>query len=155
MSSIFAIMVFIAFNVVPADQDGFQIVDPAGKTSNGQAVETVVEFTRQPDGAWRMLNRRRDRSVTCALNGKMLTVTPPEDEQKSGNNKPITLDVGDAIRIAPDTDWSTVSEFMMHNGGKVTLTRQPDQVTVDLVNGAGADAKKHTFQIRWKAQKAE
>lgn len=154
MTSVFAIVVLIALNVVPADLDRFQIVALTGETVNGPPVEQVIEFIRQPDGAWaagRMGEGRGDRSVTFALNGSALTVTPPEEVQMRRNEQPVTLNVDQFMRVDPETNWATVTEFAMPNGGKAMLVRKSGQVTVSLASGAEPEAQRHTFHIRWAA----
>jgi hypothetical protein len=155
MSPVFAIIVFIALNVVPLDLDSFQIVDPAGRGGDGQRIEKVVEFTRQPDGAWRAVDLPLDEIGAYAVNGESLTVSPPAGEQARGAPPKMAMDMARIIDIGPGTDWATMREVSIKTGGMATLSRQPGQVTVDMMAPAGVDARKRSFQIRWKAKKPE
>ena len=155
MSGLFSIVVFIALNVIPADVNVFEIADPAGGTVNGKPVEKVMRFTKQETGGWQAVDLPRDELGTFSLDGNKLTVAPPEDERKRGNTKSMVASMDSMLNIPNEVDWTSITKLELKRDGHASLSRKPNQVSVEITIGSGERSSKRTLIVRWKEKEQE
>ena len=155
MSGIFAIVVFIALNVIPADVKVLEIADPAGRTVNGKPVEKVIRFTKQEAGGWQAVDLPRNEFGTYTLEGNKLTVSPPEDERKRGNTTYLVMPMDSIVNIPKEVDWTSITKRELERDGHASISRKPNQVSVEITIGSDERSKQQTFIIRWKEKEQE
>jgi hypothetical protein len=155
MSMLFSIVVFIALNIIPADISVFEIADPAGRTVNGKPVEKVIRFTKQDAGGWQVVDLPRDELGTYTLEGNKLTVAPPEDERKRGNTKSMATPMDSILDIPKELDWTSITKLELKRDGHASISRKPNQVSVEITMGSGERSRQQTFIIRWKDKDQE
>lgn len=149
MSTFFAIIVFIALNLVPANVRSFEVVDPEGRTLNGKPLEKVVRFTKQPTGSWKAVDLPRDDLGTYTLAGQVLKVECPEKKRPE-----MSLPMGAILDLSKSIDWATVAQLTSKRDGNVSISRQPNQLAITMDARAagqpGDKPKTKSIIIRWK-----
>lgn len=149
MSTFFAIIVFIALNLVPANVKSFDVVDPEGRTLDGKPLEKVVRFTQQPAGSWKAVDLPRDDLGTYILAGQTLKVACPEKKLAG-----MDLPMGSLLDLSKPIDWATVTQLTSKSGSNFSISRHPNQLSITMDTGTanqpGGKPKTKSIIIRWK-----
>ena len=97
----------------------------------------------------------RDELGTFSLDGNKLTVAPPEDERKRGNTKSMVASMDSMLNIPNEVDWTSITKLELKRDGHASLSRKPNQVSVEITIGSGERSSKRTFIVRWKEKEQE
>ena len=155
MAMEFCVAVFIALNIVPSDITVLEIVDPAGRTANGQTLAKVIRLTKKDTGGWSAVDLPKDELGSFVLQGTKLGLAPPEDERRRGNRKEIAVDMGKVLSLPDALDWSKVRELQLNRRGTATISRKEKEAALDIGIVVRDKMVKRNLLIRWGAKMDE
>ena len=150
MSFLFSIVVFIAFNSIPADVTTFEVVNQQGRFVNEKPVEKVIRFTRQDNGSWEAVNLPQDSIGNFKLDKTILVLTPPPAKKDRSLMKEMVMDLRSIITLPEKPDWSKSQQMTFKPSGSVAITPGNKEVKIDIELKQEGQSKKINYQVRWK-----
>lgn len=132
MMSIFAILVVVVLNLVPADVTTFTMqMNPA----------ETMRFTKQGDGGWSAIKLPRgDDLGTFYVDGTKLTM--------KGEGKERTQDLAKILGVDEGFDWKEMKAVKL-GATPVQVERQSNGLDFVLREKKEDSPAKPTFKVRW------
>lgn len=136
MTSIFATLLVVILNLIPADVSTFTM---------GMDGNNVIRFTKQADGGWNAVELPDDDLGIIHVDGAVLTM--------KGEGREKTQDLSKMLGVGAATDWKKLKEIKF-GSDLLQIQRKANGFDLILMEANGERELKHAAAVRWKVKHA-
>ncbi len=137
MMSIFAILIVVVLNLVPADVTTFTMQMNENET---------LRFTKQAEGGWNAVELPKDDLGTFYVDGTKLTM--------KGEDREHTQNLAKMLGVDEDVDWKELKEIKL-GAAPVQIERKKNGLDFILTAKREGSETKRTFKVRWDRKERE